>query len=77
MKNQPYSKLKIVKRQTQEISAPTTPAILHRGTEPPVLAPNCEDVTRSCTSAPVCARNAGAALPVSDKPETNIFSIFK
>ena len=57
--------------------APTTPAILHRGTEPPAVTPNCDEVTSSCTSAPVCARSAGAALPVSDSPATKIFSMFK
>ncbi len=51
-----------------EIKAPTTPAILHRGTELPLLVPNCEGVTNSCTSAPVCARNAGAAPLISDMP---------
>ena len=53
-----------------EINAPTTPAILQRGTEPPVLAPSCADDTSSCTSAPVCARSAGAAPPDSGSPAT-------
>ena len=60
----------------QETRAPTTPAILQTGVEP-MLPPMRDEPTSSFTSAPVWARNAGAATPGSDSPDTYICSMFR